>query len=235
MESEARSIVLRGRRIGDHPFERTVSTDARELSLEGIGLTELDLAPLASCRALERLELSRNALDRIEVDLAPLRGHPSLRRLDLSGDITMASSEPTVGRLLLTELPALEELDLYLNAMTTIDLGPLSSSAGLRRLDLSWNHLESLDLGPLAVCTKLEALCLHVNRLASLDLGPLAGLEGLQRWSSGATQHLPAGESTERRPLVDDKVVLRLASSWRGRVRSPAVQKLVERAEIAWT
>lgn len=75
---------------------------------------------------------------------------------------------------------ALEELILYGNQMTTVDLSDLEQCSELRALDLRYMALQSLDLSPLEGCKKFEDLDVVGNQLSGLDLSPLAGCKKLR-------------------------------------------------------
>jgi hypothetical protein len=75
---------------------------------------------------------------------------------------------------------ALEELILYGNRMTTVDLGDLEHCSELRVLDLRYMGLQSVDLSPLETCKKFEDLDVTGNQLPSLDLSPLGSCKKLR-------------------------------------------------------
>ena len=80
---------------------------------------------------------------------------PQLRCLMLSG-----------GRLpgleFLTELPALQVLDLYVENLGSLDLTPMGSLEQLRAVNLTTTYDQTVDLSPLANCPALE-VCLAFN------------------------------------------------------------------------
>lgn len=80
---------------------------------------------------------------------------PQLRYLMLSG-----------GRLpgleFLTELPALQVLDLYSENLGSLDLAPMGRLEQLRAVHLTTTYDQTLDLSPLANCPALE-VCLAFN------------------------------------------------------------------------
>ncbi len=131
-------------------------------------MLDIDLDAIGTLISLEDLDLSGNDFHGIHVDLRKLEACP-LRKIDFQGDITMASNEPCVYDLTLGKFPGLEFLDLYENALTSLDLAPLACSEKLRELDVSWNHLSGLETSPLGSCPSLETLSLEANRLRGIS------------------------------------------------------------------
>lgn len=76
--------------------------------------------------------------------------------------------------------PAITSLSLAANALTSIDLSPLSSASNLTALILNGNRLTHLNLAPLAGAPSLERLWLHNNAITELDLTPLASCPKLR-------------------------------------------------------
>ena len=126
--------------------EERVTAETDHLSLSGLGLETVVLAPLqlAPCLLLREISLAGNALE--TVDLAPLSCCTSLAVLALNN-----------------------------NSLRSINLRSLASCTLLERLWLHDNLIESLDLSPLSSCTKLSLLSLESNALnGPLNLAPLA-------------------------------------------------------------
>jgi hypothetical protein len=108
----------------------------------------VDLAPLASCTALQHLDLS---CCRKVFDMAPLAScAATLQHLDLSYCSELKDLTP------LAACAALRRLDLS-GCFALVDLTPLASCAALRHLDLYGCHYV-IDMNPLASCTALQHL-----------------------------------------------------------------------------
>ncbi|WP_226381982.1 leucine-rich repeat domain-containing protein [Falsiroseomonas ponticola] len=155
--------------LADGPWTRVAPriTDARFI----YHLDFVDLAPLASLTALQRLYLSRTPV----ADLAPLASLTALQSLVLAGT-QVADVAP------LASLTALQSLRL--SSTRVADLAPLASLTALQSLDLSFTRVA--DLAPLASLTALQSLRLSSTRVA--DLAPLASLTALQSLDLSFTQ-----------------------------------------------
>ncbi|MBN2150134.1 MAG: hypothetical protein JW839_01685 [Candidatus Lokiarchaeota archaeon] len=175
------TVRIDGKRYPGESFFVVVPAETKRLDLHDKLLLDVDFDAIGTLHSLEDLDLSGNDFHGVHVDLRKLEGCP-LRRIDLQGDITMASTEPCVYELTLGKFPHLELLDLYQNALTTLDLAPLAGSEGLREIDVSWNHLGGLVTAPLGSCPRLESISLEANQLreVSCSVCTLRNLESLK-------------------------------------------------------
>ena len=74
----------------------------------------------------------------------------------------------------------LEEINLYYNELTEIDLTPLASCENFENLHLLNNKLQSIDLAPFEGHKTLSRIKLSDNCLDQIDLTPLATCENLE-------------------------------------------------------
>lgn len=110
-----------------------------------------------------------------------------------------------------------------MNAITELDLGPLSSCVDLRALDIAGNQLDSIDLSPLSECVALEELYLHSNHpqendFSELNLTPLFSCPELEDLG------------------VPDSCELFADSSLKKKKEKPfALDELIEDGRISWS
>ena len=142
----------------------TACVNLVELDIEGMHLSNEQLAALASLTKLESLKLHGNRI----TDLSPIARLTNLRTLDISANpIADLRLRPVV------ELPNLTALSASDIGMT--DLRPLAGLVNLLHLELWGNDID--DLRPLAGLVNLWDLDLSSNKID--DLSPLAGLVNL--------------------------------------------------------
>ena len=67
----------------------------------------------------------------------------------------------------------LKSLNIRNNRLTTIDLTPLVRSVNLEALRLNNNRLSEINLAPLSDCPHLQDVDIRGNKIKSLDLSPL--------------------------------------------------------------
>lgn len=106
---------------------------------------------------------------------------PELEHITLSG---LGLHSMSLLALQLHGAPQLRELTLAANALSAIDLAPLSAPPfgcpELTVLALNSNRLRAVDLEPLRGCPKLERVWLHDNALQTIDLSPLSACPNLR-------------------------------------------------------
>lgn len=126
---------------------------------------EIDVSPLAECSNLAYLDLSRSQV----LNLSALSG-THLTELTLKDCEINSLSE-------LSELPAIETLDLSGNQISDISI--LSSFTTLKHLNLSGNPLSSADA--VSTLTSLQSLDLSATNIQ--DISPLQDLTSLNSLS----------------------------------------------------
>lgn len=159
---------------------RIVTSDATELDLSGLGLT--DISALGECRDLRKLNLRDNKID----DVSPLAELLDLEELRLWNnevhDVTPLMS-----------LKKLRYLDLDTNKLT--DVTALGYLTGLEELWLNNNELRSF--APLRNLTELKRLGLRSTGLADADLELLYGLTELEELSLEENPDITANKFAE--------------------------------------
>ena len=147
--NQAESLVLGGveLRLGD-----------RSAVLDGLGLTDGDLLPLAGLYSLESLSLRENAFS----DLTAIRGLGGLRELDLS-DNRIRDLRPLSG------LKNLSDLNLDRNPLD--DCSPISELINLQNLSLVGTGLNEEQLRTLAKSLPSCAIRCEVEGVESVLVG----------------------------------------------------------------
>lgn len=139
-------------------------TELERLSLDRLGLSAVDLAPLAGLTALEQLSLE--GCHPGPAGLSFLRRLRRLRTLDLSGGLSLADE----GLAPLATLEALEALSLAgRGGIRGEGLSALAGLQSLRRLDLSGTSLIHEHLRHLSGLRALEWLSLARTPLWDID------------------------------------------------------------------
>ena len=176
------------------------STAAKELRLEGKGLTDADLVPLGQMTNLEILDLRQNSIS----DLSPLSDLTSLRELYVDGDLIedlsplsglvnlerlhLAGDNSSNGRF--TDLTPLKNLTkmrtLHLPASGPTSLAGLEGMTQLEDLALisgSSNLATISDISALSGLTQMKEM--HLNLAGVGDLSPLSGMTRLESLEMG--------------------------------------------------
>ena len=161
---------------------RTFRTDATELNLGGLGIS--DISAITACTRLEKLDLRDNKI----ADISPLVELPNLKWLciwnneveDINPLLSLANMEfldADGNRIsdisVLEYLPRLREVWLNRNPLKSI--APLCALSELRRLGLAGTDLSDGDLDLLMSLSALEELNIKDNR--SISAGKLDALK----------------------------------------------------------
>ena len=155
-----------------------------ELEIVAMGLSNEQLAVLASLTKLESLKLGENDI----TDLSPIARLTNLRTLDISENpIADLRLRPSV------ELPNLTALSAFDIGLT--DLRPIAEWVNLQHLELWGNKID--DISPIARLINLQHLDLSRNDID--DLTPLVGLVQLK------TLNLNNNEIVDIQPLLDNR------------------------------
>jgi len=177
--------------LANHPALTSLSAHVADV---------FDLAPLASCAALNRLSLTIGGSS--VLDFGPFRGHAALA----SVSVDYAGSQPALDLSFVRDLPALVDLSISGGDWKTLDLEPLRGLA-LRSVTLTRQYTSKvdiallaqpalehlmlqdleikegyLDLMPLARCTKLRFFSLIGADIGTLEVSGLAKLQQLHRF-----------------------------------------------------
>ena len=185
-------------------------TKLTELRLYSDPITELPDGIFSDLSALTMLDLRHNQIEYIsaaqftglaqlaDLDLrynnlttlpdSVFAGLPKLSRLNLSkNDLTAISAGMFAGLPgstdppELTDLPALRELDLSHNYLTTFPPGAFSKLTGLTELNLASNYLQILPANGFSGLSSLETLFLNTNRIMHLYPHMFEGLVSIKK------------------------------------------------------
>ena len=155
-----------------------------ELEIVTMGLSNEQLAALASLTKLESLKLRGNRI----TDLSPIARLTNLRTLDISANpIADLRLRPPV------ELPNLTAL--HASSIGLTDLRPIAGLVNLQHLELWGNKID--DISPIARLVNLQHLDLSRNDID--DLTPLVGLVQLE------TLDLNNNKIVDIQPLLDNR------------------------------
>ena len=147
-----------------------------ELDCSENRLAELDLTLTPNLRTLD---CSCNYLTRLDLSSVPKLTKLSCRRKWDPTDVIPYSGyrspywTPHFSKLILSDVPNLEELDCTNHYLQSLDL---SSVRNLRKLICPFNQLFEIDL---SFMRNLENLICHENPLIELDIRPLINLQNL--------------------------------------------------------
>jgi len=140
-------------------------TQLEELDLRENYLSDLGSGLFARCRSLHKLDLTRNPLRQFPSPGTTFSGLTALRQLDLTGccitELVLNSSAP---------LPALTELHLGNNLLTSISRHFLEAATSIQRLDLADNSIAAVEAGALSPLAHLSWLNLSRNLLTEDQL-----------------------------------------------------------------
>lgn len=191
--------VIRGIDGAGRPHTVRVTPELEHITLSGLGLRSVSLAPLSLQPApamLREVSLAANALQ--SIDLAPLSSCKELTVLTLN-----SNRMKEVDLSPLAACTKLERLWLHDNLLNHVDLAPLQSCTALRSLYLEDNAINDhpLDISPLKDAKQLRSLRLGGNTFGgSLDITPLLQIPALSQFHVSTDVKLRAtGESHQAR------------------------------------